>query len=101
MFKPGHGPVILPKSHILLEAFLRLYARDSHKRVGAFAIPMICYMWEYVDDDGLLDVDQLPEPLRTSYRDLREGKKQVHQWSKELKEALGVPEVEYEDRRRW
>ena len=51
---------------------------------------MIGYIEEYVDDDGLLNADDLPEPLRAFYRELREGKKPLRQWSEELKNALAV-----------
>jgi hypothetical protein len=90
VFKSDCDPVIVPKSHILLEAFLRLYARDLGKRIGSFAMPMIGYMELYVDDDGLLDANQLPEPLKTFYNELRQGKRPVRQWTKELKQALGI-----------
>ena len=92
VFKSDCYPVIVPKSHILLEAYLRIYARDTGKRIGAYAMALIAYMEGYVDDDGFLDANQLPEPLKTFYKELREGKKPVRQWMIELKEALGVPE---------
>lgn len=79
-----------PKAHVLLEAYMRIFARDQGKRVGSFGIAMIAYMHLYVDEDGFLDASLLPEPLRTSYRELNEGKKPVRQWMEELKEALGV-----------
>jgi len=101
VFKSGCDPVVVPKSHILLEAFLRLYARDSGKRIGSFAMAMIAYMEEYVDDDGLLDTNQLPEPLKTSYKELRQGVKPVRQWRKEFREALGILEEDSEDDRSW
>ena len=69
---------------------MRLYARDQGKRIGSFGIAMICYMRLYVDEDGFLNADLLPEPLRTSYRELLEGKKPIRQWMLELKGALGV-----------
>ncbi|KAL9098447.1 MAG: hypothetical protein Q9163_005891 [Psora crenata] len=97
VFKPGCDPVVVPKSHILLEAFLRLHARDSGKRIGAFSIAMISYIEEYIDDDGLLDANQLPEPLKTSYKELRQGGKPVRQWTKELKEALRILEDSEDD----
>ncbi|KAF3800314.1 hypothetical protein GCG54_00007762 [Colletotrichum gloeosporioides] len=104
-WRPGHGsgvfksskePVVVPKAHVLLEAFLRIYARDSSTRVGAFAMPMIGYVEQYIDDNGLLDVEELPEPLKSSYKDLRQGVKPVRQWTKELKQALELPEEESE-----
>ena len=54
-------------------------------------------MEEYVDDDGLLDAKLLPEPLKTSYEELRQGIKPVLQWTLELKEALGVLEDSEDD----
>ncbi|KAJ4386112.1 hypothetical protein N0V93_009004 [Gnomoniopsis smithogilvyi] len=91
-FQSGYHPILVPKAHVLLEAFLRLYARDLGKKVGSFGMAMISYMEEYVDDDGLLDSDQLPEPLNTFYRDLRAGRmKSVGQWGHDLQKALGVP----------
>ncbi len=101
VFKSGCDPVVVPKSHILLDAFLRLYARDSRKRIGAFAMAMIAYVEQYIDDDGLLDANQLPEPLKTSYEELRQGVKPVRQWRKELREALGIIEEDSEDDRIW
>jgi len=44
VFKSDSDPVVVPKSHILLEAFLRRYTRDSGKRIDAFAMAMIAYM---------------------------------------------------------
>ncbi|WQF89777.1 hypothetical protein CDEST_14791 [Colletotrichum destructivum] len=96
VFKPDSGPVVVPKAHVLLEAFLRLYARDSAKRIGAFSIAMIGYVEQYIDDDGLLDASRLPEPLRTSYMDLRQGSKPVRKWTRELKQALQLPQEEGE-----
>lgn len=90
VFKSESDPVVVPKSHILLEAFLRLYARDSGKCIGAFAMAMIGYIEEYVDEDGFLDLELLPEPLKTFYKELRKGMKPVSQWTKELKETLGI-----------
>lgn len=58
---------------------------------------MIAYVEEYIDDDGLLDANLLPEPLKTSYKELRQGKKPVRQWKRELKEALGILEDSEDD----
>ncbi|WDK13934.1 hypothetical protein CGRA01v4_05215 [Colletotrichum graminicola] len=65
VFKYKKRPVVVHKSHVLLEAYLQIYARDFGRPVGSFAMAMIAYMEGYVDDDGLLDVSQLHEPLRT------------------------------------
>jgi hypothetical protein len=87
VFERIEHPVIIPQSVVLLEAFMRLYARDSAKRIGSFAMPMIGYIEQYVDDEGFLNTNQLPQPLRTFYKELREGKKPVCQCTKELKKA--------------
>jgi hypothetical protein len=99
VFKLDRNLVVVPRSHVLLEAFMRLHARDAGKRIGSFSISMVAYMQEYIDDDGLLDTSLLPEPLKTFYTELREGKKPVRQWSKELRGALGVPVEDSEDDR--
>lgn len=87
-FKPGQYPVIIPKSHVLLEAFMLLYARDWEKRIGDFSMAMIAYIEQYVDEDGFLDIEQLSEPLLAFYKELRKGEKPLLQWTEELKEAL-------------
>ena len=51
---------------------------------------MVCYVEEYIDDDGLLDASKLPDPLKTFCEELRQGSKPVRQWSFELKEALEI-----------
>ncbi|KAK7959142.1 uncharacterized protein PG986_003996 [Apiospora aurea] len=97
VFKSSKEAVVVPKAHVLLEAFLRLCAGDLGRRIGAFSLAMVGYIEQYVDDDGLLDTSQLPEPIKTSYLELREGRKPVRQWTKELNQALQVPEEEDSD----
>ncbi|KAK0702211.1 hypothetical protein B0H67DRAFT_459450, partial [Lasiosphaeris hirsuta] len=92
VFKSAVDAVMAPKAHVLLEAYMRLFARDQGKRVGSFGIAMIAYMYLHVDADGFLDANFLPEPLRMSYRELQEGKKPIRQWTWELKDALRVVE---------
>ena len=69
--------------------------------MGSFAMAMIAYMEEYVDDDGLLDSKQLPEPLKSFYDELRVGEKPLRQWTKEFKESLNIPDEESEDEDLW
>ncbi|KAJ6445426.1 NAD dependent epimerase/dehydratase [Purpureocillium lavendulum] len=108
--RPGRGSgvfahpedaVVVLKSHVLLEAYMRLFARDSGKQIGSYSMAMVDYMELYVDEDGFLDVDLLPEPLRTFYKDLKEGDKSVRQWRWDLREALGVPQVPSEPMSAW
>ncbi|KAK3312318.1 hypothetical protein B0H66DRAFT_525337 [Apodospora peruviana] len=90
-FESSGDAVIVPRSYVLLEAFLRLYARDWGKPIGAVAMPLIGYMEEYVDNDGFLDAQLLQEPLRTFYAELHRGQMQrpLREWSQELRTALG------------
>ncbi|KAB5586202.1 hypothetical protein GE09DRAFT_1049181 [Coniochaeta sp. 2T2.1] len=99
VFGPGLDPVVVLKSHVLLEALLRLYARDAAKRTGGFGVALIGYIELHVDDDGLLDVDQLPEPLMTLYKELHDENmtKPLRQWTRELREALGLSSDGSED----
>lgn len=92
-FKSEQALVLVPKAHVLLEAFMRLYARDDDKRIGAFGLTMISYMSMYVDKDGFLDATQLPEPFKTLYEEYRQRTKSIRQFTDDLKEALGVPIV--------
>jgi hypothetical protein len=88
-FQPGRSPVVVPKAHVLLEAFMRIYARDVETIIGSFAMSMIAYMVMYVDEDGFLDVDQLPEPLKELYCKRWDGTRPLRHWTQELIEALG------------
>jgi hypothetical protein len=91
-FKQGQYPVIIPKSYILLEAFMLLYVRDWEKRIGDFSMAMIAYIEQYVDEDGFLETELLTEPLLTFYKELKKGGKPLRQWTEELKEAVGILE---------
>ncbi|KAK0706797.1 hypothetical protein B0T26DRAFT_655685 [Lasiosphaeria miniovina] len=93
LFKSSRDLIVVPKSHILLEAYMRLYARDFGKPVGNFGMAMICCLEGYVDSDGLLDIQQLPAPLKTLYVELRDGRKPGRQWTIELRDALALPEL--------
>lgn len=89
----GHFPsteyhVIVPNALITLEALLRIYARDDGTRIGSFALATICYMMEYVENEGFLDGSLLSEPFGTSYRELKEGAKPLRQCAQELKDIL-------------
>lgn len=89
-FQEDFVPVLVPRAIVLLEAFLRIYAGDRGKKIGSFAMQMICYIEEYVDDEGYLRESRLPEPLQTLYVELEEDKMPVRQWLENLRAALGV-----------
>ncbi|KAG6032241.1 hypothetical protein E4U41_007281 [Claviceps citrina] len=99
-YRPGRGsgffkstvhPVVIVRSDVLLEAYMRFCARYMSKPAGGFSISMICYMALYVDEDGYLDLKQLSEPLSSSYLAFKEGKGPVRQWVNDLKKLLGEP----------
>lgn len=90
VFDSDAYPVVVPKSHILLEALMRIYARDVGTTVGQFAMPLIGYMELYVDEDGYLDVKELPADLERLYLELKSGKTRVRDWNTKLKRALLV-----------
>jgi hypothetical protein len=87
-FKPRQFPVLVPKAHVLLEAYIRIYARDVGTMIGSFAITMVSYMEMYVDRDGFLDVDQLPDVIKTLYCERRERRQPVQLWTQKLKKTL-------------
>ncbi|KAH9831063.1 thioredoxin reductase [Teratosphaeria destructans] len=89
-FANDDPPAIVPCAIVLLEAALRLYARDRRKRIGSCAMRLICYVEEYVDRDGYLGERRLPSPLQRFYEELKDGEKPVRQWTMELEDALGV-----------
>ncbi|KAI9652036.1 MAG: hypothetical protein M1829_001973 [Trizodia sp. TS-e1964] len=91
-FKPGLYPVIIPRSHTLLEALMRLHARDEGTRAGAFSLSMIGYVEMYVDPDGFLSLELLPEVIRAFYTRLRdEDRVPLRRWTEELRAALKGP----------
>lgn len=58
-YKSNQTLIVIIKSHVLLEALLRMYARDCLKTVGSAGIPKIGYLSQYVDEDGFLDTSKL------------------------------------------
>lgn len=99
VWKEEGATILVPRAIVLLEAFMRLYARHAGKKVGSFSMQMICYMEEYVDDDGYLAQSRLPEPLQTFFEELKKGEKPVRQWLAEFRSALGVNEPEPSEKR--
>ncbi|KAI9170967.1 hypothetical protein HJFPF1_00446 [Paramyrothecium foliicola] len=90
--------VVIPKPHTLLEAFLRLYARDSliKKDGGSRLFQGISWAVIYIDEEEkLLDTSQLPGPLRTLYNEFRNNRYKTHRdWLDKLNTACGYELVE-------
>lgn len=91
-FKPSatSAPVVVVRSHVLLEALMRIYARDMGTTVGSFALTMVAYIELYVDDDGFLDTSQLPDDVRELYEQHRSRTMPRRQWMKVVKTTLGT-----------
>lgn len=101
-WRPGRGSgvftstdsakhVLVPRAPVLLEAYMRLHARDSGKQVGTFSLAMVDYMTMYVDEDGYLDVMLLSDPFRAFYQRLKVDEGPIRNWTRDLKTALGMP----------
>ncbi|KAK5625749.1 hypothetical protein RRF57_001465 [Xylaria bambusicola] len=85
----SHGsPVLVPRAHILLEAFIRL-ASAFREGYGTYFLQMITYMAEYPFDDGFVNIDLLSKPCQTFWDRLEEGKLPVRQLMDELQRDLG------------
>ncbi|KAI0517887.1 hypothetical protein F5B22DRAFT_602856 [Xylaria bambusicola] len=85
----SHGsPVLVPRAHVLLEAFIRLASafREGHCN---YFLQMVTYMAEYPFDDGLVNIDLLSKPCRTFWDKLEEAKLPVRQLVGELQRDLG------------
>ncbi|ERS97094.1 hypothetical protein HMPREF1624_06423 [Sporothrix schenckii ATCC 58251] len=85
----GKGPVVVVKSHVLLEALMRILARDDGTSAGSFSLAIITYMEMYVDGDGFLDARQLPDDVRALYEQRRNRSKPLRQWKWEVKRYFG------------
>jgi len=68
------------------------YAQDRERRISDFSMVMIAYIELYVDEDGLLEVSQLSEPLLTFYKELKKEGKPLQQWIEELEDAVRILE---------
>ncbi|KAF2968905.1 hypothetical protein GQX73_g4676 [Xylaria multiplex] len=91
----GHGafssdgsPVLVPRAHILLEAYIRL-ASAFREDYGHYFLNMVTYMAEYPFKDGLINTDLLPKPCRTFWDGHRQGKLPVRQLMNNLQRDLG------------
>lgn len=87
-FPADEYPVLVPKPHIVLEAFMRIYARDLGVPQGGFAMSQIDYMELYVDAEGYLNIGELPKDLQSLYIELKQGETPVRQWGEKLQNIL-------------
>ncbi|KAF1825474.1 uncharacterized protein K489DRAFT_429729 [Dissoconium aciculare CBS 342.82] len=80
-YRPGRGcgylpisehPIMVPQAVVFLEAFTRMLALDFGARDVSQCIYTISYVSQYIDADGLLDLEEFPEPMRTFYVQFRQ-----------------------------
>ncbi|KAK4154604.1 hypothetical protein C8A00DRAFT_42673 [Chaetomidium leptoderma] len=91
VFDSDQTVVLVPRSHILLEALMRIMARDEGKRVGAYAVQHWAYMSLYVEPNGMLDVDLLPEPLGALHKKCTAGNMSSGAMIVAINRTLGIP----------
>ncbi|KAK4038041.1 thioredoxin reductase [Parachaetomium inaequale] len=90
VFDNNQTVVLVPKSHILLEALMRIMARELGKRCGDQAVQTFSYIELYVDRDGFLDVDLLPLPFGKIYKNFKGGVVPVKDCLLKLRRAVGI-----------
>jgi hypothetical protein len=84
-------PIMVPRAVVFLEAFIRMLALDFGVRDVGKCIHTIAYVSQYIDADGRLDPEKLPEPLRTFYVQFRqENGMSLREKILQLKNALGM-----------
>lgn len=98
--RDGHGNgaflldqtvVLVPKSEIMVEAYMRMMARDWGTPVSNYE--NLGYMSHYVQECYLMDPGLLPEPLEEIYWDFKELAMPMVDIMKKLRQALGLPPV--------
>lgn len=97
-FQPHCFPVCVPSAHRLLEAYTRLIARTHGRRHEYFFMSMLTYIWEYVDDDELLDWASLEKRCRVFYEGFKSFERPLATLLEELEanfpeEAVDEPQV--------
>ncbi|KAH6632099.1 thioredoxin reductase [Chaetomium tenue] len=89
-FDSDETVVLVLKAHILTEALMRIMAAHAGKIIGTYAIQHFCYIEEFVEGRGFLDIDLLPRPLADFYRAFKDNPA-FGLVLKELQRALEVP----------
>ncbi|KFY36119.1 hypothetical protein V494_05301 [Pseudogymnoascus sp. VKM F-4513 (FW-928)] len=98
--RPGRGrgafhaspfPVYIPTAHRLLEAFICLILRPPDGKYRCFAIAMVTYIGEYVDEDGLLNEEKVESRCKEFYSGLKNGRKPMRSLVEDLKAGFEGP----------
>lgn len=91
VFESDQTVVLVPRAHILLEALMRIMARDLEKKAGTYAYAMFGYIGLYVEKRGLLDTSLLPEPFGMLYKNARDGPMYPPEIVMRLRRTMGFP----------
>jgi hypothetical protein len=96
--KSGRTPVIIPKAYIMLEAYLRILAREALTDHADWAMGMVMLIREYVGLDGYLNVpmDQrrLSRQTGALFIEMFRLKRPVRHWLSDLRTSFGMDELE-------
>ncbi|KAH9216696.1 hypothetical protein DL95DRAFT_407425 [Leptodontidium sp. 2 PMI_412] len=87
-FRAASPPVCIPSVHSFVEAYTRLLATTNHNIHGCFAMAMLLYIEEYVDEDALLDASLLEPRTRAYYLGRKNGTKPLAELFEDLKSAF-------------
>ena len=93
VFGSDQTVVLVPRVHILLEALMRIAARDHGKVVGGTSMAYVMYIPIYVEKRKILDLDLLPVPFKDVYKGWTDDKepRPFRDFTLMLLRALGVP----------
>lgn len=91
-FTSDQTVVLVPKSEILVEAYMRIMARDLWTPLTSYE--NLNYMAQYVEEPGFMDTELLPAPLRGVYEAFRDLSMPMMDIMKNLRHAVGLPPVD-------
>lgn len=96
-YSSDNAPVVVPKNHILLEAHMRLVARDEGRKG---AENRLYYHNQILEAMGSkwndINLDLMPQPFKAYYKAHKSGKMDLSDYIAGLKRTVGVP-VDPED----
>ncbi|CAH0023431.1 unnamed protein product [Clonostachys rhizophaga] len=87
-FKSAMIPVLAVPAHILVEAYMRLYARYAGGPSAAAFMTRIAWLRMYVEEDGYVIAKRLPQSLRPFYVELTNNAP-IREWTQRLQKELG------------
>ncbi|KAH6854734.1 hypothetical protein B0I37DRAFT_410801 [Chaetomium sp. MPI-CAGE-AT-0009] len=91
-FVSGQTVVLVPKTEIMLEAYMRIMGRDWGTPL--FYEMDVCYMSLYVERYGFVDPDLLPPPFGALYKAFTKETMPMVDVMVALRRAMGLPPVD-------